>query len=133
MSQNYQVFLDYASISSFPWGAPMGTQGHLSRLPDICCPRVWGKISLLFIEIAPQGGRPWGFAGQQYTLLMIPGCCLMRSLCALIALSARICRCLYHESPAEFLLVLKIRGPCMGNSSHLKLRVLFYFQESNPG
>ena len=35
------------------------------------------------------------------------------------------------KSPAEFLLVTKIRGH--GNSSHLKLRVLFYFEESNPG
>jgi len=41
-----------------PWGPPLGTQGHLSRLADICCPRVWGKISLLFIEIVPQGADP---------------------------------------------------------------------------
>ena len=51
-----------ASISGFPLGAtpwaPTRTQGHLSRLSDICCPRVWGKISLLFIEIAPQGADP---------------------------------------------------------------------------
>ena len=51
-----------ASVSGFPLGstpgAPTGTQAHLSRLSDICCPRVWGKISLLFIEIAPQGADP---------------------------------------------------------------------------
>ena len=45
-----------------PWGttpgAPTGTQGHLSRLSDIYCPRVLGKITLLFIEVAPQGADP---------------------------------------------------------------------------
>ena len=35
--------------------APIGTQGHLSQLTDICCLRVWRKMLLLFIEIAPQG------------------------------------------------------------------------------
>ena len=35
--------------------ASIGTQGHLSQLTDICCLRVWRKMLLLFIEIAPQG------------------------------------------------------------------------------
>ena len=29
------------------------------------------------------GGRHWGFAGQRYTLLTIPGCCSGCLLCAL--------------------------------------------------
>ena len=39
---------------AYPW-APIGTQGHLSQLTDICCLRVWRKMPLLFIEIAPEG------------------------------------------------------------------------------
>ena len=34
---------------------PTGTLGHLSRLSDICCLRVLGKLWLLFTRIAPQG------------------------------------------------------------------------------
>ena len=54
MSLNYQVFLDYASISGFPLG---GTHGNPRAFVKIVryCPRVWENISLLFIEIAPQG------------------------------------------------------------------------------
>lgn len=40
-----------------PW-APMGTQDHLSRLSDICCQRVWWKLSHLFKEVVPQGADP---------------------------------------------------------------------------
>ena len=35
--------------------ALISTQGHLSQLTDIWCLRVWRKMLLLFIEIAPQG------------------------------------------------------------------------------
>ena len=42
-------------LRAHPW-APIGTQGHLSQLTDICClRRVWRKMPLLLIEIAPQG------------------------------------------------------------------------------
>lgn len=45
------------SIKGFPRGrspwAPTETMGHLSRLSDDSCSRVWGKTILLFIEINP--------------------------------------------------------------------------------
>ena len=40
-------------LRAHPW-APIGTQGHLSQLTDICYLRVWRKMPLLFIDIAPQ-------------------------------------------------------------------------------
>ena len=92
-------------------GGPTVSQEHLSRLPDICCPRVWGKISLLFIEIAAQGADPGDLLVSGIPYRRFPGCCSRCSLCALVASSARICGLLYHKSPAEFLLVLKIGSP----------------------
>ena len=66
--------LSFASFSSFLhkclW-VPTESQGQLWRLTDISYPRLWRKISLLFLQVVPQGADPWdllanGIAHRQF-------------------------------------------------------------------
>ena len=74
-----------ASISGFPLRATPGNPGAFVEIVRYLLPEGVGEnITFVHRDCTP-GSRPWGFAGQRYTLSTIPGCCSRCSLRTLLA------------------------------------------------
>ena len=72
-------------MSGFPLGTTHGNPGAFVEVVSYLLPQGVGENIAFVHRACNPGGRPWGFAGQRYTPLTIPRCCLRCSLHAVVA------------------------------------------------
>ena len=67
-----------------PWGTHVNPEVFVEIVRFLLPEGVGENITFVHRDCTPVG-RPWGFAGQRYTLSTIPGCCSRCSLRSLVA------------------------------------------------